>query len=203
MKQCFAVIILALLSLGVKCQEKTFSDFYFEAQSLTQNLKTYKILILLKDTSYTFISNEYRKNILPKAFNFLNNKKIVSKNPDFLIKIKVSNVNADVSYTTKPYTSGQLQYDITTRYDVSFAIAFEVGEQTINFSLCNKEHFENTIPYSVEYISIMNPANLVYIDKSAKQKSIDEVVMEQEIFLNTKADFIGNFNDLLMKQIKK
>ena len=75
--------------------------------------------------SYPFISNEYIKNEVARSFNFLNIKKPVDKDPDFVIKIVVSDINADVDYTYKGKDNDYDTYEIISIYDVSFALSFE------------------------------------------------------------------------------
>src|SRR6187200_2400405 len=114
------LVAFMLLCFITSAQKKSYTDYYFEAKTLVDTLRTYQILIQAHDETYPFISNEYVKNEVAKSFNFLNIKKPVDKDPDFVIKIIVSDVNADVDYT---YKGDNNTYEVIWIYDVSFALS--------------------------------------------------------------------------------
>src|SRR5262245_2837866 len=109
-------IVFITLSLSTNAQDKTFTDYYFEAKSLADSLKTYQILVEAHGETHPFVSNEYVKNEIARSFNFLNLKKPVIENPDFVIKIIVSDVKADVDYIYKGRPGDNDNYEIIWVY---------------------------------------------------------------------------------------
>jgi hypothetical protein len=197
------LFFIAFMAFGFVtfAQKKSYTDYYFEAKTLTDTLKTYQILIQAHGETFPFISNEYVKNEVAKSFNFLNIKKPVEKDPDFVIKIIVSDVNADVDYTYKENNT----YDIIWVYVVSFALSFEKNEKSIVFiPLCTKKHFEKRFPYSEGKSPEFDPQeNRFQITKPNETKPVGKYVDELNVLLNTKATFIPDFNDVLVAFRKK
>ena len=189
------LFFIAFMAFGFVtfAQKKSYTDYYFEAKTLTDTLKTYQILIQAHGETFPFISNEYVKNEVAKSFNFLNIKKPVEKDPDFVIKIIVSDVNADVDYTYKENNT----YDIIWVYVVSFALSFEKNEKSIVFiPLCTKKHFEKRFPYSEGKSPEFDPQeNRFQITKPNETKPVGKYVDELNVLLNTKATFIPDFNE--------
>jgi len=92
------LLAFSLLGLTTSAQKKSYTDYYFEAKTLVDSLKTYQILIQAHGETYPFISNEYVKNEVVRSFNFLNIKNPADKDPGFIITIIVSDVNANVDW---------------------------------------------------------------------------------------------------------
>jgi len=190
-----------MFGFTISAQKKSYTDYYFEAKTLVDTLDTYQILIQAHGETYPFISNEYVKNEVAKSFNFLNIKKPVDKDPDFVIKIIVSDVNADVDYT---YKGDNNTYEVIWIYDVSFALSFETNEKSVVFiPLCTKKHFEKRFPYSNKSSEFNPDENKYQIKKPEEIKPIGKYVDELKILLNTKAAFIMDFNEVLVKFRKK
>src|SRR6187401_1130360 len=124
----FAFTVLGFTTFA---QKKSYTDYYFEAKTLVDSLKTYQILIQAHGETYPFVSNEYVKNEVAKSFNFLNIKKAVDKDPDFIIKIVISDVKADVDYAYTGKKNDYETYEIILIYDVSFALSIEVNEKPV------------------------------------------------------------------------
>jgi hypothetical protein len=124
------LLAFTIIGFTTLAQKRSYTDYYFEAKTLVDTFKTYQILIQAHGETYPFISNEYVKNEVARSFNFLNIKKPVDKDPDFLIKIVVSDVNADVDYA---YNGNNNTYEVILIYDVSFALSFETNEKSIVF----------------------------------------------------------------------
>ena len=198
------LLAFILLGLTTSAQKKSYTDYYFEAKTLVDSLKTYQILIQAHGETYPFISNEYVKNEVAKSFNFLNIKSPVDKDPDFVIKIVVSDINADVDYTYKGKDNDNDRYEILWIYDVSFALSFEVHEKSIVLiPLCTNKHYEKRFPYSRKS-SEFNPNSKKFpITAPEENKPIDQYVGELKVLLNTKANFIMDFNEVLVKFRKK
>jgi hypothetical protein len=201
------LILFAFILPGfsTSAQKKSYTDYYFEAKKLTDSLKTYKILIQAHGETYPFVSNGYVKNEVAKSFNFLNIKNPVDTNPDFVIKIVVSDVkaNADYAYTGK--ANENETYEIILIYDVSFALSFETNEKPVVFiPLCTKKHYEKRLPYfrkSSEYDPKAD--RFQQIPKPEENKPVSQYADEWEIFLNTRSSFINDFNEVLVKFRKK
>lgn len=193
-----------ILGFTTSAQKKSYTDYYFEAKTLTDTLTTYQILIQAHGETYPFISNEYVKNEVAKSFNFLNIKNPVGKDPDFVIKIVVRDIIADVDYTYKGKDNDNDRYEILWIYDVSFALSFEVHEKSIVLiPLCTKKHYEKRFPYSRKS-SEFNPNSKKFpITPPEENKPIDQYVEEMKVLLNTKANFITDFNDVLVAFRKK
>ena len=66
------LFFIAFMAFGFVtfAQKKSYTDYYFEAKTLTDTLKTYQILIQAHGETFPFISNEYVKNEVAKSFNF-------------------------------------------------------------------------------------------------------------------------------------
>jgi hypothetical protein len=190
-----------MIGFTTSAQKKSYTDYYFEAKTLTDTLKTYQILIQAHGETYPFISNEYVKNEVAKSFNFLNVKKPVDKDPDFLIKIVVSDVNADVDYA---YNGNSKTYEVILIYDVSFALSFETNETSVVFiPLCTKKHYEKRFPYSNKSLEFNPDENKYQIKRPEENMPIGKYVDELEVVLNTKANFIMDFNEVLVAFRKK
>jgi len=199
----FVFVVPGITTIG---QKKSFTDYYFEAKALTDSLKTYQILIEAHGETYPFVSDGYVKNEVAKSFNFLNIKNTVDKDPDFIIKIIVSDVNADADYAYMGKSIENDTYEIILNYDVSFSLSFEVnGKPVVLIPLCTKKHFERRQHYSRKS-SEFNPNikdRFQQIPKPEENKPVGQYVDEWEIFLNTKASFIMDFNEVLVKFRKK
>jgi hypothetical protein len=196
-----------MLGFTTSAQKRSYTDYYFEAKTLVDSLRTYQILIQAHGETYPFISNEYVKNEVLKSFNFLNIKKTVDTIPDFVIKIIVSDVDADVDYGYKGKVGDNDTYQITLTYDVSFALSFEVNEKPVVFiPLCTKKHYEKSHNYSrqsSEYNPNIKDRLFYQIPKPGENKPVGQYVDEWKVFLNTKANFIMDFNEVLVKFRKK
>jgi len=198
------LFVFIFFGFTTNAQNKSFTDYYFEAKALADTLKTYQILIQAHGETYPFVSNEYIKNEVAKSFNFLNIKKPVKKDPDFVIKIIVSDVNADADYTYKGKDNDNDRYEILWIYDVSFALSFEVDEKPIVFiPLCTKKHYEKRFPYSSKNSEFNPDENKYQIKRPDENKPIGKYVDELEVLLNTKANFIMDFNEVLVAFRKK
>jgi hypothetical protein len=190
-----------MLGFATSAQKKSYTDYYFEAKTLVDSLKTYQIIIQAHGETYPFISNEYVKNEVAKSFNFLNIKNPVDKDPDFIIKIIVSDVNANVDYA---YNGNNKTYEVILVYDVSFAVSFETNEKAVVFiPLCTKKHYEKRFPYSNKSSEFNPDENKYQIKQPDESKPIGKYVEELEDFLNAKANFIMDFNEVLVRFRKK
>jgi len=191
----------ATLGFTTSAQKKSYTDYYFEAKTLTDTLKKYQILIQAHGKTYPFISNEYVKNEVAKSFNFLNVKSSIDKDPDFVIKMIVSDVSANVDYA---YNGNNNTYEVILNYDVSFALSFETKEKSVVYiPLCTKKHYEKRFPYSNKSLEFNPDENKYQIKRPEENMPIGKYVDELEVFLNTKANFIMDFNEVLVKFRKK
>jgi|SRR6187401_2562147 len=194
----FAFTVLGFTTFA---QKKSYTDYYFEAKTLVDSLKTYQILIQAHGETYPFVSNEYVKNEVARSFNFLTIKSPVDKNPHFVIKIIVSEISANVDYA---YNGNTNTYEVIWVYDVSFALSFEVDERSnVSIPLCTKKHYEKRFPYSRKSSEFNPNAKKFPITGPEENKPIGQYVEELEVLLNTKANFIGDFNDVLVAFRKK
>jgi len=201
MRSKLFLFVFILPGFTIYAQNKSFTDYYFEAKTFVDILKTYQILIQAHGESYPFISNEYIKNEVAKSFNFLNVKEPVKKDPDFVIKIIVSDVSADVDYA---YNGNNNTYEVIWIYNVSFALSFETNEKSVVFiPLCTKKHYEKRFPYSNKSSEFNPDENKYQIKRPDENKPIGKYVDELEVLLNTKANFIMNFNEVLVAFRKK
>ena len=191
----------ATLGFTTSAQKKSYTDYYFEAKTLTDTLKKYQILIQAHGKTYPFISNEYVKNEVAKSFNFLNVKSSIDKDPEFVIKMIVSDVSANVDYA---YNGNNNTYEVILNYDVSFALSFETKEKSVVYiPLCTKKHYEKRFPYSNKSLEFNPDENKYQIKRPEENMPIGKYVDELEVFLNTKANFIMDFNEVLVKFRKK
>lgn len=201
MRANLLLFVFIVPGITTTAQEKSYTDYYFEAKTLTDTLKTYQILIQAHGKIYPFISNEYVKNEVAKSFNFLNIKSPVDKDPDFVIKIIVKDINANVDYA---YNGNNNTYEVIWIYDVSFALSFEMNEKPVVFiPLCTKKHYEKRFPYSNKSLEFSPEENKYQIKKPEENMPIGKYVDELEVLLNTKANFIMDFNDVLVAFRKK
>jgi len=201
MRSKLFLFVFILPGFTIYAQNKSFTDYYFEAKTFVDSLKTYQILIQAHGESYPFISNEYVKNEVAKSFNFLNIKEPVKKDPDFVIKIIVSDVSADVDYA---YNGNNNTYEVIWIYNVSFALSFETNEKSVVFiPLCTKKHYEKRFPYSNKSSEFNPDENKYQIKRPDENKPIGKYVDELEVLLNTKANFIMDFNEVLVAFRKK
>ena len=198
----FVFVVPGITTYG---QMKSFTDYYFEAKAFTDSLRTYQILIEAHGETYPFVSTGPVKNEVAKSFNFLNIKKPVDKDPDFVIKIVVSDVNADANYAYTGKSNENDTYEITLIYDVSFALSFETNEKPVVFiPICTKKHFEQRFRYSRKSSEYDPKANkFQQIPKPEENKPVGQYVDEWKVFLNTKSSFIMDFNEVLVKFRKK
>ena len=194
------LFLIAFMAFGfaTSAQKKSYTDYYFEAKTLTDTLNTYQVLIQAHGETFPFVSNDYVKNEVAKSFNFLNIKKAVDKDPDFIIKIVVSDVNADVDYAYTGKKNEYETYEIILIYDVSFALSFEVNKKSVVFiPLCTKKHYEKRSSYyrnNSEFNPNIKDRLFQQIPKPEENKPIGQYVDDWEVFLNTKASFIMNFS---------
>jgi hypothetical protein len=190
-----------MLGFTTFAQKKSYTDYYFEAKTLADTLKTYQILIQAHGETYPFVSNEYVKNEVTRSFNFLNIKKLIDTDPDFVIKIIVSDINANVDYA---YNGNNNTYEVIWVYDVSFALSFETNEKAVvSIPLCTKKHYEKRFPYSNKSLEFNPDENKYQIKRPEENMPIGKYVDELEVVLNTKANFIMDFNEVLVKFRKK
>lgn len=204
MRSVSVFFISFLLCFSAKAQHKSYTDYYFEAKALTDSLKTYQILIQARGETFPFVSNEYVKNEVARSFNFLNIKKPVDKDPDFVIKIIVSDVSAKVEYVDKGKVYEFNTYDIILNYDVSFAMSFEVGEKdSVYIPLVTKKHYHTRQTYSQRNTEYDPKAGRFTLAKPDENKPIWKYVADLEESLNTRATFIREFNEVLIKFRKK
>ena len=204
MRSAVVFFICFVWCLSAKAQRKSYTDYYFEAKALTDSLKTYQILIQAHGNTYPFISNQFVKNEVARSFNFLNIKKPVDTNPDFVIKIIVSDVRADVDYMHKGKGHDYDIYDILLNYDVSFALLFEVKEKdSVYIPLCTKKHFQTRQTYSRRNNDFDPQGNRFTLAKPDENKTIGKYVEDLEESLNTRGAFITEFNEVLVKFRKK
>jgi len=195
------LFVFTIVGLTTSAQKKSYTDYYFEAKTLTDSLKTYQVLIQAHGETYPFISNEYVKNEVAKSFNFLNIKNPIDKDPDFVIKIIVSDIKANVDYA---YNGNNNTYEVILIYDVSFALSFETNKKSVVFiPLCTKKHYEKRFPYSNKSLEFDPDENKYQIKKPEENMPIGKYVDELEVLLNTKANFIMDFNDVLVAFRKK
>ena len=195
------LVAFMLLCFITSAQKKSYTDYYFEAKTLVDTLRTYQILIQAHRETYPFVSNEYVKNEIARSFNFLNIKTPVDKDPHFVIKIIVSDVNANADYA---YNGNNKTYEVILVYDVSFAVSFETNEKSVVFiPLCTKKHFEKRFPYSNKSSEFNPDENKYQIKQPDESKPIGKYVEELELFLNARANFITDFNEVLVRFRKK
>jgi hypothetical protein len=89
-------------------------------------------------------------------------------------------------------------------YDVSFALSFETNEKSVVFiPLCTKKHYEKRFPYSNKSLEFDPDENKYQIKRPEENMPIGKYVDELEVILNTKANFIMDFNEVLVKFRKK
>jgi hypothetical protein len=201
MRSNLLLFVFVILGITTSAQKRSYTDYYFEAKTLTDTLKTYQILIQAHRETYPFISNEYVKNEVAKSFNFLNIKTRIDKDPDFVIKIIVSDIKATVDYA---YNGNNNTYEVILIYDVSFALSFETNEKSVVFiPLCTKKHYEKRFPYSNKSLEFDPDENKYQIKRPEENMPIGKYVDELEVILNTKANFIMDFNEVLVKFRKK
>jgi len=195
---------LSLLSLCIYGQKKTFTDYYFEAKALADSLKTYQVYIQTHDTLYPFQAVGIIKDEVGKSFNFLKIKERVTENPDFVIKILVSDVNADVDYAYAGKNLDNNVYEITAHYDVSFALSFEAkGKETVYIPIVTKKHYETRHNYSLQSSDFNNSSNWTPIKTADQKMPAHQYAAQYEVFLNTRSSFIINFNEELARFRKK
>ena len=197
--------VLTIAGLITYAQKKSYTDYYFEAKALTDTLKTYQILVQAHGETYPFISNEYVKNEVAKSFNFLNIKTPVDTNPDFVIKILVSDVNAKADYAYKGKINDYDTYEIIVIYDVSFALSFEVdGNSVVHIPLTTKKHYEKRHNYTRKNTDFNPKADrFAQIPRPEENKPIHQHVDDWQVYLNTKASYIVDFNNELVKFRRK
>jgi hypothetical protein len=208
MRSKLLLFLFILPGFITSAQKKSYTDYYFEAKTLVNSLKKYQILIQAHGETYPFISNEYVKNEVSKSFNFLNSKKPVDKDPDFTIKIIVSDVSANVDYA---YLGDNNTFEVICIYNVSFALSFETnGKAVVCIPLCTKKHYEKrfpfssiNFPYSGKSLEFNPKENRYPITAGKNKPNIDKYVDELEVLLNTKVNFIIEFNDVLVAFRKK
>jgi hypothetical protein len=201
MRSNLLLSVFVVLGITTYGQKKSFTDYYFEAKTLTDTLKTYQILIQAHRETYPFISNEYVKNEVAKSFNFLNIKSPIDMDPDFVIKIIVSDIKANVDYA---YNGNNNTYEVILIYDVSFALSFETNKKSVVYiPLCTKKHYEKRFPYSNKSLEFDPDENKYQIKRPEENMPIGKYVDELEVILNTKANFIMDFNEVLVKFRKK
>jgi len=204
MRSAVSFFISFILCLSATAQHKAYTDYYFEAKALTDSLKTYQILIQAHGATFPFISNQYVKNEVARSFNFLNIKKPVDKDPDFVIKIIVSDVSAKVDYTDKGKVHEFNYYDIILNYDVSFALSFQVNEKdSVYIPLVTKKHYHTRQTYSQRHTDYDPKAGRFTLAKPDENKPIWKYVADLEESMNTRGTFIREFNEVLIKFRKK
>ena len=204
MRSAVVFFICFVLCLSIKAQRKSYTDYYFEAKKLTDSLKTYQVLIQARGETFPFVSNEYVKNEVARSFNFLNIKKPVDNDPDFVIKIIVSDVSANVDYLDKGRVYDYDMYDILLDYEVSFALSFEVNEKdSVYIPLVTKKHYQTKQTYSRRSTDYDPKAGRFTLAKPDESKPVGNYVADLEESLNTKSVFIREFNEVLVKFRKK
>jgi hypothetical protein len=196
--------VFVLLRLVTEAQDKSFTDYYFEAKAIADSLKTYQVLIQVHDTTFPFVSNDYVKNEIGKSFNFLNTKKRVDKDPDFIIRIMISDVEADVIYSYQGRANDDDVYEIVLHYDVSFALSFETsGKTSVHIPICTKKHFRKKHNYYLRNADLNSPAHRFLLQTKEEKKPVHIYAEDYKTFLNTRASFIIDFNEELARVRKK
>ena len=195
--------VCILLTLDADSQHKSFTDYYFEAKAIADSLKTYEILIEARDTTFPFRSNEYVKNEVGKTFNFLHTKKRVHTDPDFVIKIIVSDVAADVDYAYMGKNLDQDVYEMKLSYDVSFALSFEaIGKTSVYIPICTKKHYTKKYKYNLQNTDFNNSSNHNPIKTGDQKMPVHKYAERLETSLD-KSVFIYEFNEELVRFRKK
>ena len=204
MRVILFVSVSFIIHLSLKAQDSSFTDYYFQAKKVTDSLKTYQILIEAHGRTFPFVSNQYVKNEVARSFNFLNLKKPVEKDPDFFIKIIVSDVNADVDYTFREKLNENDVYNLIVNYDVSFALSFEVLEKdTVHIPICTKKHHSKRYTYTRRNPDFDPKAGRFSIARPDDQKPVDQYADQIKESLNKEGVFILDFNEALIKFRKK
>jgi hypothetical protein len=215
MRSTLAYFVLLIFYSPLHAQDRSFTDYYFEAKKLVESLKTYQIVVYAHDSTYPFVSNEYLKNEVAKSFHFLNVKKKVDRDPDFLIKIIVGDIDAkvDYAYSGKVVSPPNPEYDvyeITMVYDVSFALSFETNTRaTVYMPICTKKHYEKKYNYTLTSLgpspgaSVNSNWKLYAPSTPEEKKPVWEYAEDVEEILNTKFAFLPDFNNELIRFRKK
>lgn len=203
-KPFFTTLLILLQTICFS--QKKFEAYNFDAKALTQNLETYKIIILRKDTSFT-PHLDIQRHQLEKAFTFLRDKKEVKDNPDFFIRIIIQDKNIKVNYQLFSSDSSYDYYKIRRLYDLSFTLEFDVEKRgKINMPLCGYKHYDEPekYMYAIERLNTFDRNSQYYrIDaREVIAEGIDGRVSALESFLEKREEFNTEFN-LVFRKFRK
>jgi len=176
-------------------QNKSFENYYTDAKALIQNLKTYKIIIIRKDTSF-MPKEDNQRNQLKRVFAFLHTKNEVEDEPEFFIKIIIQDTNIKVNYTLRSSDDNYDWYNVRFLYDLDFSIEFDALEKgKISMPLCGYRHYDQAYsrPYIIERLNSFNRTGQNY-RQDATDRSIESQVSATEAFLEKRAEFSNEFN---------
>lgn len=128
----------------------------------------------------------------------------MEKDPDFFIKIIVSDVNANVGYYFREKLNEYDVYNLLVNYDVSFALSFEIqGKDTVHIPICAKKHHSKRYTYSRRNPDFDPKAGRFSLARPDDQKPVDQYAAQIEESLNKEGIFIIDFNEALIKFRKK
>ena len=197
-KPFFAALLVLLQTICFS--QKKFEVYNSDAKALTQNLKTYKIIILREDTAFT-PHLDIQRHQLEKAFTFLSDKSEVKDNPDFFIKIVIQHKNIEVNYQLASSDSSYDYYKIRRLYDLSFTLQFDVENGgKISMPLCGYKHYDQPekYMYAIERLNTFNRNSQYYrIDaREVISEGIDGRVSALESFLEKREEFSAEFNSI-------
>jgi hypothetical protein len=192
--------IFLLSSFFLSCficfsQGKLFEDYYTEARTFISNFKTYKIIIVKGDTSFTPRYNDQR-NQLRIVFPFLHKMSEVKNNPDIVIRIIIKDSNLRVNYTLLNSSGNQDQYQLRWLGNLKFIIQFSAdNKESITIPLCDFMHYENYVSnYDNGRLTLKSSSYGSTADpNSLKWNDINFWVSMSEEYLRMKADFRKEF----------
>ena len=192
-KLFFLAIFLSFSCCGFS-QKSMFENYYKEVEGFTSGLKTYKVLVVREDTSFTPRYHDQR-NQLKIAFPFLHKMSEVKKDPDLVIKIIIKDTNVRVDYTLLNSNATLDEYQLKWNYDVKFLVQFDASNKgNLTVPLCDFIHYSKYPPfYENGRLKLKNSFGSTSDFGARQWQDINYYVSIEEDYLERRADFKEDF----------
>lgn len=178
-----------LISLA---QERSFKEDYIALKKLTDNIKSYNIIVAYKDTVFNYPLTG-RRNEVANAFNFLKQKELSVANPDLIITILIENIQTGrPTYYREREVNEWIHYIVLTPYHLN--ISLKLHPKTGNdykISLAKNEKFERSFGKRILNPDKISNNSTYYVNRGGAEDNIDVYINKYYSSLKTNTGMIS------------
>lgn len=173
-------------------QERSFREDYNAFKTLTDNIRSYNIIVAYKDTVFNYPLPGGR-NEVANAFRFLKQKKLSVANPDLIITILFNNIQTGKpTYYRVQDVNEWIDYIVLTPYHLN--ISMEVGPKTGNdykIPLATNEKFERSFGKRILNPDKISNSSTYYVNRGGPEDNIDVFINKYSTSLKINTGLIA------------